>query len=95
MINGIRIMTMQPAINTEYHTAGLPVWICPGGMKLRTKASNEPPNPTPPIIHIRIFPFPSLKGLSADFILYRRVIAAANISMYMIRYSRIVSCDSI
>lgn len=78
-------MTMHPIINTEYQTALLPVAICPGGMKLRMKASNDPAKPTTPSSHIRPLPFPSLNGRGASFILYLKTIAAANMSMYMIR----------
>ena len=78
-------MTMQPIISTEYHTELLPVSICPGGMKLRMNASREPQKPTPPIIHIKVLPLPIRNGLVASFILYLKAIAAANISIYMIR----------
>ena len=74
-------MTIHPIINTEYHTALLPVAICPGGMKLRMNASNEPANPTTPSSHIRPLPLPSLNGRGVSFILYLKTIAAANMKI--------------
>ena len=85
MTYGITTITMHPTTRTEYQTVLLPVWICPGGMKLRMNASNEPANPTTPITHIRPLPFPSLNGRGVSFILYRSTIAAANMSMYIMR----------
>ena len=76
---------MQPIIKTEYQTVLLPVAIWPGGMKLRTNARSEPANPTTPSSHISPLPLPSLNGRGVSFILYLRTIAAANMSMYMIR----------
>ena len=95
MMNGMTTIIIQPATSTVYHTALLPVSICPGGMKLRTKASKDPANPTVPITHIRALPLPIRNGRGLSFILYLKTIAAANISMYIIRYSRMVSCDNI
>lgn len=85
MMNGITTMTTQPIISTEYHTVLLPVFIWLGGMKLKTNAKSEPPKPTNPMIHIRRLPLPRRKGRGADFILYLNTMAAANISMYIIR----------
>lgn len=61
---------MQPPNITAYHTVLLPVEIWLGGMKLKTKASNEPKKPTPPTIHIKALPFlPILNERGASFML--------------------------
>ena len=87
---------IAPTISTPYHTPVLPTDICDGGIKLSTKAKSEPQNPKPPSSHIRALPLaPKRKGRSSFGYLYLRVIAAANISIYIIRYSNTVSCESI
>lgn len=61
--NGIPVTTTHPVISTAYQTVLLPVDICAGGIKLNTKASSEPRNPSPATIHISRLPFfPMLNG---------------------------------
>ena len=70
MMNGTATKTIHPPNITPYHTALLPVEICPGGIKLNTKANKEPKKPTPAIIHIKKLPFlPIRKSRGASFIM--------------------------
>ena len=70
MMNGATTTTKAPIINTENQTVLLPVEIWLGGMKLNIKASKDPQNPSPPIIHIRLLPFfPIRNGRLAFFML--------------------------
>ena len=64
----------QTKKNTEILTVLLPVAICPGGTKLNTKASSEPPKPIAPSSHITPLPLPlprrkgrGAEGLKRDF----------------------------
>ena len=95
MTNGAPTTTTQPIISTENHTVLLPVEIWLGGTKLSTNASRAPQKPRQPRNHISPLPLPRRNGRSVFFILYRRTMAAENMSMYMIRYSSTVSCDRI
>jgi hypothetical protein len=61
---------MQPIIITLNQTVLLPVEIWLGGMKLNTKASNEPKKPMPPTSHIKKLPFlPILNARGASFMI--------------------------
>lgn len=69
MINGAATTTITPIKSTANHTVLLPVAIWLGGIKLSTKASNEPKKPRPPTSHIKPLPFlPIRNGRPAFFI---------------------------
>ena len=73
MMKGAITTTRAPIISTENHTVLLPTEIWLGGMKLSTKASREPRNPSPPMNHIMPLPLPPMrKGRLLFFMLYRR-----------------------
>ena len=69
MINGAATTTITPIKSTANHTVLLPVAIWLGGIKLNTKASNEPRKPKPPTSHINPLPlWPMRNGRPAFFI---------------------------
>ena len=55
-MNGVATTTTHPIISTANQTVLLPTLICEGGMKLNTKASKAPQNPSPAMIHIPTSP---------------------------------------
>ena len=70
--------------------------ITQAAQKLSTKASSEPLKPKPATNQISPLPtLPTLNGRTIFGILYRNMMADANISRYIIRYNSTVSCESI
>ena len=66
--NNYTVYKGADALQQPVGRVGNPTAICPGGMKLRMNANNEPRKPNPPMSHIRPFPLlPMRNGRATSF----------------------------